>query len=264
MKWIVVFLLLLDPVALVEGKLWVTEFGQFTLRLDFPSSFSGLTKSCGRLFPVLYLPLLDSSGFTHDTLRGRVTQTETATSIEFKISHARLQDTGYYRCYVHTLYQDYHVRVIASPYHRNPAQKTAVPVSFTEPAQAHEDHSSRVGWSPHWTLVAVVSVAVTLVAVSLGSVVCVLARRRRRSKEGGDYPRTTSRMFLQSVIFSSAVDTPKDTPAVVYATVDFKPKQPELHPDLRTEDESCESWLGERDVAEYSTVAVHHRQTTNC
>ncbi|XP_053705999.1 uncharacterized protein LOC128749972 isoform X3 [Synchiropus splendidus] len=237
MKWIVVFLLLLDPVALVEGKLWVTEFGQFTLRLDFPSSFSGLTKSCGRLFPVLYLPLLDSSGFTHDTLRGRVTQTETATSIEFKISHARLQDTGYYRCYVHTLYQDYHVRVIASPYHRNPAQKTAVPVSFTEPAQAHEDHSSRVGWSPHWTLVAVVSVAVTLVAVSLGSVVCVLARRRRRSK---------------------------DTPAVVYATVDFKPKQPELHPDLRTEDESCESWLGERDVAEYSTVAVHHRQTTNC
>ncbi|KAM8829897.1 uncharacterized protein ACB058_018365 isoform 3-T3 [Synchiropus picturatus] len=238
MKWIVAFLLLLDPVALVEGNLWVTEFGQFTLRLDFPSSFSGLTKSCGRLFPGLYFPLLDSSGFTHGILRGRVTQTETATSIQFKISHARLQDAGYYRCYVHTLYQDYHVRVIASPYHQNPAQTTptlpTVLVSFTEPAEAHKDHSSRVGWSPHWTLVAGVSVAVTLVAVSLGSVVCVVAKRRRRSK---------------------------DTPAVVYITVDFKPKQPELHPDLRTEDAGCES---ERDVVEYSTVAVHHRQTENC
>ncbi|KAM8829896.1 uncharacterized protein ACB058_018365 isoform 2-T2 [Synchiropus picturatus] len=204
MKWIVAFLLLLDPVALVEGNLWVTEFGQFTLRLDFPSSFSGLTKSCGRLFPGLYFPLLDSSGFTHGILRGRVTQTETATSIQFKISHARLQDAGYYRCYVHTLYQDYHVRVIASPYHQNPAQTTptlpTVLVSFTEPAEAHKDHSSRVGWSPHWTLVAGVSVAVTLVAVSLGSVVCVVAKRRRRSKEGGDYPHTTSLMFLQCVM----------------------------------------------------------------
>lgn len=85
------------------------------LRLAFPSFYNTYNKSCCKLYPAGCYNLLDSTGYVCDSLKGRVTITESDGWIQFKISNVRFEDGGYYRCYVlgtqNRVYSDYYVEV---------------------------------------------------------------------------------------------------------------------------------------------------------
>ena len=84
----------------LNGQERIKEFESILLRLDFPPIYNGNIKICCKLFPSFCYPLMDSTGFIYEPLRGRVNITEGDGWIEFKISNVRLEDEGYYRCYV--------------------------------------------------------------------------------------------------------------------------------------------------------------------
>lgn len=83
----------------------------FVMNFTFDSSYNSKEKFCCKLFPKLCDKLLDSTGFTSDSLKGRVQITEDDGWIEFKICDVQDSDAGNYRCLVtevqHLLYRDY-------------------------------------------------------------------------------------------------------------------------------------------------------------
>lgn len=99
----------------LKGQQRIEEFEHILLRLAFPSFYNSYNKSCCKLYPGGCYKLLDSTGFTCDLLRGRVTKTERDGWIEFKISNVQFVDGGYYRCIVlgtpNRIYRDYYVEV---------------------------------------------------------------------------------------------------------------------------------------------------------
>lgn len=83
------------------------------LRLAYHSFYNSYIKSCCKLYPRCD-QLLNSNGFTSDSLKGRVTIAKDDGWIEFKISHVRAEDAGYYRCMVlgfQHVYLDYFVEL---------------------------------------------------------------------------------------------------------------------------------------------------------
>ncbi|XP_060929925.1 uncharacterized protein znf335 [Limanda limanda] len=98
MKFSFILLLLLDFPHL-NGQERIKEFEAILLRLKFPSVYNSDIKSCCKLENKrICFPLLDSTGYTYELLRGRVTKTEGDGWIEFKILNVTLEDAGYYRC----------------------------------------------------------------------------------------------------------------------------------------------------------------------
>lgn len=99
----------------LKGQQRIEVFEHILLRLAFPSFYSSYNKSCCKLYPGGCYKLLDSTGYTCDLLKGRVTKTENDGWIEFKISNVRFVDAGYYRCIVlgtqNRIYSDYYVEV---------------------------------------------------------------------------------------------------------------------------------------------------------
>lgn len=93
----------------------IEEFEHILLKLAFPSFYNSYKKSCCKLYPGGCYKVLDSTGYTCDLLKGRVTKTEDDGWVEFKISNVQYVDGGYYRCFVlgtqNHIYSDYYVEI---------------------------------------------------------------------------------------------------------------------------------------------------------
>lgn len=97
-----------------EGKQQQTErFLPISLKFSFPPFYNSYTKYCCKLYPGGCYRLLDSAGYTCDSLRGRVRKTEMYGLVEFEISNVQLVDAGFYRCRVQgtPVYSDYYIEV---------------------------------------------------------------------------------------------------------------------------------------------------------
>lgn len=83
----------------------------FVMNFTFDSLYNSKEKYCCKLLPYQCGKLLDSTGFTSDSLKGRVQITADDGWIEFKICNVQDGDAGTYRCLVtevqHQLYRDY-------------------------------------------------------------------------------------------------------------------------------------------------------------
>ncbi|XP_053280482.1 uncharacterized protein LOC128442192 isoform X2 [Pleuronectes platessa] len=189
LKFSFVFLLLLDFNHL-NGQERIKVFKPILLRFEFPSVYNSSMKSCCRLFVRFCYPLLDSTGYTYELLRGRVTQTEGDGWIEFKISNVTLQDAGYYRCSVletpYIVYINTFLEVTESSIPHSASQppptttiktlstSTSIRPESTGPVLSQGSaHSSSMPWSFGLPLLVVVSITVMIViTLVMGVVVC--------------------------------------------------------------------------------------------
>ncbi|KAM8754801.1 uncharacterized protein AB9X84_011498 [Acanthopagrus schlegelii] len=268
MKISFLFLLLLD-VPHLKGQQRIEEFEHVVLRLAFPSFYNTYNKSCCKLYPAGCYNLLDSTGYVCDSLKGRVTITESDGWIQFKISNVRFEDGGYYRCYVlgtqNRVYSDYYVEVSEITGHHSqsqPALTTAIKAPNTSTtlidstgAALAEDHgdSLRVPWSFGLSLAVIVSFAAMILITSIiGVVFCRMKPKRKQSYKYGETP------------CESVKQEAPDTCGIVYTTVDFRAHQRpmEVYENLRTHATQVgapeSTWRAEGDgVVEYSTLAIH-------
>ncbi|XP_040915807.1 uncharacterized protein LOC121196603 isoform X2 [Toxotes jaculatrix] len=263
MKFSFVFLLLLD-IPRLKGQQKTEEFEHIFLRFAFPSFYNSHNKSCCKLYPGGCYKLLDSTGYTCELLRGRVTKTERDGWIEFKISNVQFVDGGYYRCIVlgtqNPIYSDYYVEVSASKHHsqsqppvtttiKTLSTSTTLPQS-TGPVLTQDQSSSlRVPWSFGLPLAVIVSITVMVLITSVIGVICfrVKAKRKKLDQCG-------------ETLHESLKQEAPEVSGIVYTTVDFRPHQKptEVYENLktpRTRAGAPETELAE--MVEYSTLAIH-------
>lgn len=119
------------------GQQRIEEFEHILLKLAFPSLYNSYMKSCCKLYPGGCHTLLDSTGYTCDLLKGRVTKTENDGWIEFKISNVHFGDAGYYRCIVlgtqNHIYTDYYVEILGK-------NKFDILINVVLPPHVHHNH----------------------------------------------------------------------------------------------------------------------------
>ncbi|XP_061694610.1 uncharacterized protein LOC133510569 [Syngnathoides biaculeatus] len=225
MKLLFVVLLLLDIWGL-SGLQTVAESGILSLRLDFPSVYSGHVKSCCKVYPSGCQTLLDSTGYTADFLRGRVSVTQTNSWIEFRVARARIGDGGYYRCVLlgtpAYIYADhrFHVSGVSADHAGGWSQgslltRTQNPKwTRTEVEQGKTDPPTRL-WTL-WTFGTIatavaVGVVVVIVVASVKGVLCFTVKNK--SKYSGKSGKT-----------ESDNQEATETSGVIYSTVDFRSK----------------------------------------
>ncbi|XP_034552219.1 uncharacterized protein LOC117821816 [Notolabrus celidotus] len=268
MKILLIVLVLLD-IPPLKGQQRIKESEHILLKFAFPSFYNSYSKSCCKLYPGGCYKLLDSTGYTCDLLKGRVTKMENNGWIEFKISNVQFVDGGYYRCIVlgadNRIYRDYFVEVFEVSGHpsrsqpstmttmKTPNTTTSLPES-TGPvlAQDHSD-SPRALWGFSLPLVVIVSITVMLFITSvIGVVFCRVKAKQKQSDKYGDTPHES---FKQEA---------SDTSGIVYTTVDFKAHQKptEVYANLKTHKTQSRApdstWSAEHGgMVEYSTLAVH-------
>ncbi|XP_029011584.1 uncharacterized protein LOC114858472 [Betta splendens] len=264
MRFSVFFLLLLD-VSLLKGQQRVDEFEDILLKLAFPSFYNSYKKSCCKLYPGGCYRLLDSTGYTCDLLRGRVTKTEKDGWIEFKISNVQVVDGGYYRCFVlgsfNPIYSDHYVEVSEASFHHSrslPPVTTATNTATTTPASSGpamaEDHgdSPRVSWSFGLPLAVIVSITVMALVASVIGLVCF--RLNAKHKQSDKFGATERESLKQQTL---------DTSGVVYTTLDFRAQQKpaEVYENLPRHKTQAAApsptWNAEHaGMVEYSTLAI--------
>ncbi|XP_035016210.2 uncharacterized protein LOC118111604 [Hippoglossus stenolepis] len=252
MKFSFVFLLLLDFPHL-NGQERIKEFEPILLRLEFPLIYNSYIKSCCSLYPGICYPLLDSTGYTYELLRGRVTKTEGNGWIEFKISNVRLEDAGNYRCFVsgtpNHIYSDKFFEVTESSIPHTSSQppltttiktlstSTSLRPESTGPVLS-QDNADRpsMPWSFSLPLLVVVSITVMIVITLVMGVVCcrVKAKPEKPDKCG-------------ETLCESQKQDATEISGVVYTTVNFTAhqKSTEVYANADTE------------TVEYSTLAIH-------
>lgn len=102
-------------VRFLNGHQRMKTYQPIIIRFIFDSLYNCSNKYCCKLSPGQCDKLLDSTGFTSDSLKGRVHITKGDGWIEFEISNVQDQDAGDYRCLVtevqHQIYQDYKVEL---------------------------------------------------------------------------------------------------------------------------------------------------------
>lgn len=85
------------------------------IKFTFESKYQYYHKYCCKLWPGRCDKLLDSEGYTADSLKGRVEITKGDDWIEIKICNVQDQDAGNYRCLVtdvqHEVYEDYTIEL---------------------------------------------------------------------------------------------------------------------------------------------------------
>ncbi|XP_060929926.1 uncharacterized protein LOC133004484 [Limanda limanda] len=183
MKFSFILLLLLDFPHL-NGQERIKEFEAILLRLDFPSAYNSNIKFCCKLENErLCYPLLDSTGYIYELLRGRVTKTEGDGWIEFKISNVRFEDAGYYRCSVRGIqdhiFIDKFFEVTESSI---PHSSSQPPLTTTIKTISNAD-SPRMPWRFGLPLLAVVSFTVTIVITLVMCVVCCRVKAKREQPD---------------------------------------------------------------------------------
>lgn len=102
-------------VRFLKGDQRTKTYRPFVINFTFDSLYNSKEKFCCKLFPGKCDKLLDSTGFTSDSLKGRVQITEEDGWIEFKFCNVQDSDAGNYRCSVtevqHLLYHDYTIEL---------------------------------------------------------------------------------------------------------------------------------------------------------
>ncbi|XP_026187364.1 uncharacterized protein LOC113145164 [Mastacembelus armatus] len=267
MKFAFVFLLLLD-IPHLKGQQRTEEFEHILLRFTFPSFYNSYNKSCCKLYPGGCYKLLDSAGYTCDSLKGRVTKTEKDGWIEFKISNVQLLDRGYYRCIVlgtpNQIYNDYYVEVSDASNHNSqfqPPLTTAINVPTTSKplsestgpvlAQDHSD-SPRVPWTFGLLLATIVSLTMVILIASVTGIVCCRVRTKRKQLDK-----------CGETLCESQKQEDQESSSIVYTTVDFRNQKPtEVYANLRIQKtrpgDSDSTWsAGQAGMVEYSTLAIH-------
>nr|XP_057941158.1 uncharacterized protein LOC131137340 [Doryrhamphus excisus] len=260
-----VLLLLLDIPGL-SALQTVEEFGNIFLRLDFPSVYNQHIKSCCKVYTSGCQTLLDSTGYTNDFLRGRVTTIETNSWIVFTISRVQIPDGGYYRCAVlgapSYMYTDYFFRVSdASADHSQSYVSLSKTVQYpnaptspelTSSQVAREDSDSpRAVWTFGPLVALVVSVSIILVVASVIGAICF--RVKIKSKDLDKYGKCLHESPKQEatettgVIYSTVDFCHQDDPAKLYANVNI-PKTRGSHSHGRTKHDGG---------VEYSILALH-------
>ncbi|GAA6222843.1 uncharacterized protein LOC108876568 [Lates japonicus] len=264
MKFSFVFFLLLD-IPHLNGQQKIEEFEHILLRLAFPSFYNSHSKSCCKLYPGGCYKLLDSTGYTCELLRGRVTKTENDGWIEFKISNVQFVDRGYYRCIVlgtqNHIYSDYYVEISEASVHHSHSQpplttttkplntSTTLPDS-TEPALAQDHRNSpSVPWSFSLPLAVIVSITVMILITSVIGVVCFRVRTKRKQPDKS----------VETLCESLKQEGPEMS-SIVYTTVDFRAHQrpKEVYANLRMPTTRAGAPDTEdAEMVEYSTLAIH-------
>ncbi|XP_030590279.1 uncharacterized protein LOC115783543 [Archocentrus centrarchus] len=248
----------------LNGQQRTYEFDYIYLRLSFPSFYNSYKKSCCKLYPGGCYKLLDSSGYTCELLKGRVTKTEKDGWIEFRISNVQFVDGGFYRCVVlgtpNQIYRDYYVELSEVSHHFSQSQPpitgtiTAPGTSITLPDSTGpavaEDHSysNRVSWSFGLPLVVIVSITVMMFITLVTGIVC--CRVRAKCKQSDKYGKTHCESLKQEA---------SEMGGIVYTVVDFRAlqKPEEVYANVRLH----KARAGATDIehagtVEYSTLAI--------
>uniref|UniRef100_A0A1A7YEB4 Modular domain immune-type receptor n=1 Tax=Iconisemion striatum TaxID=60296 RepID=A0A1A7YEB4_9TELE len=241
MKFLFFSICLLSDFPFLKGT---KEFQNILLGFSFPSLYNSYHKFCCKLYPGGFYQLLDSSGYTCDMLRGRVTITEQNGWIEFEISNVQTSDAGYYRCGIlgaqNHIYRNYYVQVFEAS-DRYSHTQPALTATMKGPNSSTTIPDSTVLSAPRsfgLPLIAVVSITGTIFIVLLiGAVYYKLKVKHRKS---GPLGGTRSESLKQEV---------PEKNNIVYTTVDFRPHQrpEEVYENLRMQHDG---------TVEYSTLAI--------
>ncbi|XP_077438474.1 uncharacterized protein LOC144061673 isoform X2 [Vanacampus margaritifer] len=220
----------------------VKEFADISLTLEFPPIYREHVKSCCKVYPSGCQTLLDSTGYTADFLRGRVSLTETNSWIEFKVTRVRMGDGGYYRCvllgtpvYIYADHRFYVFGVSADQDNQSrvPQSTRTEGPELTGAEEGQE--TSDLPTTP-WTFVALAAISVSFIVVVVASVaVALYFRGKTRSKHLDMFGKTPP---------ESAKEDATETSGVIYTTVDFR-------------SESCATGAPDAGGVEYSVLAVH-------
>ncbi|XP_054641981.1 uncharacterized protein LOC129187105 [Dunckerocampus dactyliophorus] len=261
------FFLLLD-IPGVSALQTVKEFGNIFLRLDFPPVYKQNIKSCCKVYTSGCHALLDSTGYTNNFLRGRVTKIETKSWIVFSISRVRILDGGYYRCAVmgapSYIYADYSFQVSGASADHNqskvPLSKTVqYPNTPTSPestgSQVAQDHSDSpiTVWTFGPQVALAVSMSVILVVASVIGAVCFRLKIKPKHLDK-----------CGKCLHESPKQEATETAGVIYTTVDFchQDEPVELYANVniqkaRTGGSHSHGRAEHDGEVEYSIVALH-------
>ncbi|XP_023193693.1 uncharacterized protein LOC111609440 [Xiphophorus maculatus] len=265
MKILFMLFCLLQENCLLKAQPRTEEVQPIVLRLVFPPFYNGYNKSCCKLYPGQCYKVLDSAGYTCDSLRGRVTTTEEDGWIEFRISNVQVGDAGYYRCAVlgiqNHIYSDHYVEVFETSDHYSKSQfplttpAIRVPSSFTTllastvlvPVQDFRDND-RASWNFRMLLFVTVSITAMISVVSVVVAVCCKVKAKRKK----------SNVHGEALCESQKRDAPEMS-GIVYAIVDFKPRQKPEGVYANLEEQRTGESISQADNAgtvEYSTLAI--------
>ncbi|XP_053280480.1 uncharacterized protein LOC128442191 [Pleuronectes platessa] len=266
MKFSFVLLLLLDFPPLNRQER-IKEFEAILLRLEFDPYFDSYIKSCCKFYETICYPLLDSTGYTHELMRGRVTKTEGNGWIEFKISNIRLQHAGNYRCFVleapYHIYIDKFFEVEESSIPHSASQppptttiktlstSTSIRPESTGPVLSQDNADSpSMPWSFGLPLLVIVSITVMIVITLVMGVVC--CRKKAKPEQPDKCGETLCESRKQDATEMSGV---------VYTTVNFtaREKSKELYSNLRIPKTraAAPDPAVDTETVEYSTLAIH-------
>ncbi|XP_077463140.1 uncharacterized protein LOC144078709 [Stigmatopora argus] len=212
MKLSLVVLLLLDITGTSSVQI-VEEFGDLSLRLDYPPFYRSNIKSCCKVYFGGCFTLFDSTGFTASFLTGRVSIVETDRWIEFKLARVQAKDGGYYRCFLQDapfyIKNELLFHVLGASADQSRVRTERPKWTDTEPEQEHSNPPTRTFWTCGTIVVFTVS-AIVVVAFIIG-ILCY--RINTKTKCLDKYGKTMS---------ESAKEDATEISAVIYTTVDFQ------------------------------------------
>ncbi|TNM87171.1 hypothetical protein fugu_007401 [Takifugu bimaculatus] len=260
------FPLFLLNVQFLQGQERMKTYQPIVLMLTFHSFYNSYNKSCCKLYYRGCDFLLDSTGFTSDSLKGRVTIAKDDGWIEFKISHVRSEDAGYYRCMVvgfQHVYFDYYVELSevsddyiqsqpsVTPTLKHGTSSATLPQSTAAVMDGDLGDDNRASWS----LGLPISITVTMAAMLLiTSIIGVIFCRFKAKRLG---------FFRKNMFTSDEHCLQQETSGVVYTTVDFttveqakvrkNPRMQETQAEGRYQ--NCRSEPDE--LVEYSVLTYH-------
>ncbi|XP_056897720.1 uncharacterized protein LOC130530504 isoform X2 [Takifugu flavidus] len=257
------FPLFLLNVQFLQGQERMKTYQPIVLMLTFHSFYNSYNKSCCKLYYGGCDFLLDSTGFTSDSLKGRVTIAKDNGWIEFKISHVRSEDAGYYRCMVvgfQHFYFDYYVELSevsddyiqsqpsVTPTLKHGTSSATLPQSTAAVMDGDLGHDNRASWSLGLPISITVTMAVILITSIIGVIFCRFKAKRLDKCE---------------ISHESSKQDDVETSGVVYTTVDFttveqakvrkNPRMQETQAEGRYQ--NCRSEPDE--LVEYSVLTYH-------
>ncbi|XP_011620245.2 uncharacterized protein isoform X2 [Takifugu rubripes] len=216
------FPLFLLNVQFLQGQERMKTYQPIVLMLTFHSFYNTYNKSCCKLYYRRCDFLLDSTGFTSDSLKGRVTIAKDDGWIEFKISHVRSEDAGYYRCMVvgfQHVYLDYYVELSevsddyiqsqpsVTPTLKHGTSSATLPQSTAAVKDGDLGDDNRASWSLGLPISITVTMAAMLLITSIIGVIFCRFKAKRLDK--------------CEISHESSKQDDVETSGVVYTTVDF-------------------------------------------
>lgn len=129
---VIIMIICLPDVQPLKGEQKMKTYQSFVLRFKFEKLFKNNEKYCCKLSSRCD-KLLDSTGFTTESLAGRVEIKNGDGWIEFRIINVQPEDAGLYRCVVmgfqQHAYQDFKIKLFGECNH---VQTSLLPVRYND------------------------------------------------------------------------------------------------------------------------------------